>query len=158
MSDTARKISKCDQICSFLRIWLHLLKKSVMENFIFCSVWYDDSIQKFICFNLQFWFNIMVWVPVTVACIYTPFSLTMGVSFFVLVPLVFSTCFIIFHAISVPDFGIFIHNKSSASRAWLFWVPRLLLLVLLIAQPPVWVEKLLIRMMYGILNIEVIIG
>ena len=30
--------SKCDQIRSFLRIWLHLLKKSLMENFIFCAV------------------------------------------------------------------------------------------------------------------------
>ena len=26
--------SKCDQIRTFLRIWLHLLKKSLMENFI----------------------------------------------------------------------------------------------------------------------------
>ena len=30
--------SKCDQICSLLRIWSHLLKKSLMENFIFCAV------------------------------------------------------------------------------------------------------------------------
>ena len=30
--------SKCDQIRSFLRIWLHLLQKSLTENFIFCSV------------------------------------------------------------------------------------------------------------------------
>ena len=30
--------SKCDLICSFLRIWTHLLKKSLMENFIFCAV------------------------------------------------------------------------------------------------------------------------
>ena len=30
--------SKCDQICSFLRIWSHLLKKSIMENLIFCAV------------------------------------------------------------------------------------------------------------------------
>ena len=29
--------SKCDQICSFLQIWLHLLKKSLKENFIFCG-------------------------------------------------------------------------------------------------------------------------
>ena len=29
---------KCHQIRSFLRIWLHLLKKSLMENFIFCAV------------------------------------------------------------------------------------------------------------------------
>ena len=27
--------SKCDQICSFLRTWSHLLKKSVMEHFMF---------------------------------------------------------------------------------------------------------------------------
>ena len=30
--------SKCDQIRSFLRIWSHLLKKSLAENFIFCAV------------------------------------------------------------------------------------------------------------------------
>ena len=30
--------SKCDQICSFLRMWSHLLKKSLMENAIFCAV------------------------------------------------------------------------------------------------------------------------
>ena len=30
--------SKCDQIRRFLRIWSHLLKKLLMENFIFCSV------------------------------------------------------------------------------------------------------------------------
>ena len=27
--------SKCDQIRSFQRVWSHLLKKSLMENFIF---------------------------------------------------------------------------------------------------------------------------
>ena len=32
--------SKCDQIRSFLPIWLHLLKKSLIENFIFCAVQY----------------------------------------------------------------------------------------------------------------------
>ena len=31
--------SKCDQICSFLRVWSHLLKESLLENFNFlCSV------------------------------------------------------------------------------------------------------------------------
>ena len=30
--------SKYDEICSFLQIWSHLLKKSLMENFIFCAV------------------------------------------------------------------------------------------------------------------------
>ena len=30
--------SKCDQILRKLRIWPHLLKKSLMENSIFCAV------------------------------------------------------------------------------------------------------------------------
>ena len=30
--------SKCEQIRSFLWIWSHLLKKSLMENLIFCAV------------------------------------------------------------------------------------------------------------------------
>ena len=30
--------SKCDQICSFLWISSYLLKKSLMENFVFCAV------------------------------------------------------------------------------------------------------------------------
>ena len=30
--------SKSDQIPSLLRIWSHLLKKYLMENFIFCAV------------------------------------------------------------------------------------------------------------------------
>ena len=31
--------SKCDQIWRKLRIWSQQLKKSLMENFIFCAVW-----------------------------------------------------------------------------------------------------------------------
>ena len=31
--------SKCDQIGSFLWIWSHLLKKSLMKNLIFCAVY-----------------------------------------------------------------------------------------------------------------------
>ena len=31
-------LSQCDQIRSLLRIWSHLLKKYLMENFIFCAV------------------------------------------------------------------------------------------------------------------------
>ena len=31
-------LSKCDQICSFLRTWTHSLNISLMENFIFCTV------------------------------------------------------------------------------------------------------------------------
>ena len=30
--------SKCDQIRRKLQIWSHLLKKSLMENFIFCAL------------------------------------------------------------------------------------------------------------------------
>ena len=53
--DTAQKMkfsikdfsSKCDQSRSFLRIWSHLLEKSLMENFIFCAVgvtvWLDKN-------------------------------------------------------------------------------------------------------------------
>ena len=45
-ADTAQKMkfsikdlfSKCDQIRRKLRIWSHLLKKSLMENFILCAV------------------------------------------------------------------------------------------------------------------------
>ena len=31
--------SKCDQIRRQLRIWSHLLKKYLMENFMFCAVY-----------------------------------------------------------------------------------------------------------------------
>ena len=34
--------SKCDQIRNFLRIWSHLIKKSLKENFTFCAV--DDGL------------------------------------------------------------------------------------------------------------------
>ena len=31
--------SKYDQIRSFLRLWSHLLEKSLLQNFIFCAVY-----------------------------------------------------------------------------------------------------------------------
>ena len=40
--------SKCDQIISFLQIWSHLLKKSLMENFIFCALKVFDKFIYFI--------------------------------------------------------------------------------------------------------------
>ena len=43
--------SKCDQIHRKLRIWSHLLKKSLMEHFIFCVMY------PFIQYPIQF-----VWV------------------------------------------------------------------------------------------------
>ena len=42
--------SKCEIIRSFQRIWLHLLEKSFMENFIFCVVWLPKMYK--ICFLL----------------------------------------------------------------------------------------------------------
>ena len=39
----ADSFSKFDQIRSFMRIWSHLLKKSVMENFIFCAMTHSDT-------------------------------------------------------------------------------------------------------------------
>ena len=35
--------SKCDQIRRNQQIWSHLLKKSLMENFIFCAVLVKDQ-------------------------------------------------------------------------------------------------------------------
>ena len=46
--------NKCDQIRSFLRIWSHLLKKSLMENFIFCVV----SAEK--AFTLAEWLSVIM--------------------------------------------------------------------------------------------------
>ena len=41
--------TKCDQIRSFLLIWLHLPKKSLMENFTFCAV---NNVRKWITIKL----------------------------------------------------------------------------------------------------------
>ena len=38
--------SKCDQIRSLMRIWSHLLKKSLMENFTFCAVLFNSFRHK----------------------------------------------------------------------------------------------------------------
>ena len=44
--------SKCYQICSFLLIWSHLLKKSLMESFIFCAV--ERFYKIFFSDNMQY--------------------------------------------------------------------------------------------------------
>ena len=38
--------SKYDQIRRKLRIWSHLLKKSEIENFIFCTVYFDTHSEE----------------------------------------------------------------------------------------------------------------
>ena len=55
--------SKCGQIRSFLRIWSHLLNKSLMENFIFCIV--TTFFSKTPCYrrgDLIFRFFPLVWL------------------------------------------------------------------------------------------------
>ena len=44
--------SKTEEIFRKLRIWSHLLKKSSMENFIFCAVFYGSNVihTKRLCF------------------------------------------------------------------------------------------------------------
>ena len=59
MAFTAQKLkfsvkdlfSKCDQILRKLRIWSHLLKKSLMENFSFCAV---NAVQCIIIYEFIF--------------------------------------------------------------------------------------------------------
>ena len=53
--------SKCGQIRSILRIWSHLLKKSLMENVIICAVYVkkvllevSQNSQENICARLSF--------------------------------------------------------------------------------------------------------
>ena len=47
--------SKYDQIRSFLQIWLHLLKKTLMRNFIFCAVRNFKKIREKRCELTPFW-------------------------------------------------------------------------------------------------------
>ena len=45
--------SKFDQVRSFLRIWSHLLKKSLMEDFIFCAVMFMLKINDSLTINYR---------------------------------------------------------------------------------------------------------
>ena len=44
--------SKCEQICRKLRIWSHLLKKSLMENFIFVHWYLTQTLFLHLCWSL----------------------------------------------------------------------------------------------------------
>ena len=47
--------SKCDYIRSFLQVWPHLLKKSLIENYISCVVkikWYKAQFHKVILWHV----------------------------------------------------------------------------------------------------------
>ena len=64
MTNTAQKMKfsikdffdKCDQVCSFMWIWSHLLKKSLMENFFFCAfhIISYHIILHILCFHLSY--------------------------------------------------------------------------------------------------------
>ena len=47
--------SKCNQTRSFVRIWSHLLEKSLMENFIFCAVYASAYIPVFSLIKGVYW-------------------------------------------------------------------------------------------------------
>ena len=66
--------SKCDRIRSLLRIWSHLVSKSVMGNFIFCAVYGNqvatvvsfmmlDLLQNIFCsfFSFNFFHKCLYW-------------------------------------------------------------------------------------------------
>ena len=57
--------SKCDQIRSFLRIWSHLLKKLVMENFIFCTLLFQSNV---VTQNMMFLIKSVVALVNTMTC------------------------------------------------------------------------------------------
>ena len=61
---TKNFFSKCDQIHWKLRILSHLLKKSLMENFIFCPLHYllkDHSFSTFVKFSEKLTFQNTFW-------------------------------------------------------------------------------------------------
>ena len=47
--------SKCDQIRRNLQIWLHLLKKSLIENIIFCAVHAMSTVHFWVMIMNLFW-------------------------------------------------------------------------------------------------------
>ena len=50
--------SKCDRICSFLQIWSCLLKKSLIENFIFCAVFLSLLLESSTFRNIRNFFRV----------------------------------------------------------------------------------------------------
>ena len=62
--------SKCDQLRSFLLIWSHLLKNSLLENFIFCAVlliriWAIEIWEMYVYPNIfNVYPNIRLWLTI----------------------------------------------------------------------------------------------
>ena len=61
--------NKCDQIRSKLPIWSHLPKKSLMENFIFCTVYQSDYNVLFRGDKIWHWLN-KIWINSNVTLSY----------------------------------------------------------------------------------------
>ena len=56
--------SKCDQIRSFPRIWSHLLKKSLMENFIFYAAFIENIFCKILFKQMFGWKELILQVKI----------------------------------------------------------------------------------------------
>ena len=54
--------SKCDQIRRKLWIWSHVLKKSLMKNFIFCAVTHKENVPSNKTRALTKSMNMDIWV------------------------------------------------------------------------------------------------
>ena len=58
-------------ICSFLRIWSHLLKKSLMEKFIFCAVkngkYLIECYGNYTAFDFEHKLKIFMWYSLTLS-------------------------------------------------------------------------------------------
>ena len=57
MKDSSLNVTKSSGKCRKLQIWSHFLKKSLMENLIFCAV----KIQKLVVVNFQVTSTLNVW-------------------------------------------------------------------------------------------------
>ena len=76
-------LSKCDQMRTFLRIWSHLLTKSVMENFIFCAA-YSPFWETISLLLTQSYFQTFYWklLYAFVKCMFCFFSLKLKFKLF----------------------------------------------------------------------------
>ena len=67
--------SKCDQIRSKLRIWSHLLKKSLTENFNFRAVIFEGAVVsgrpivlRLLQYSMIIFYNIFIIIKALIVC------------------------------------------------------------------------------------------
>ena len=63
--------SKCDQIRRKLRIWSHLLKESLMENFIFCTVLNTPELYERLKIYVSDFSEYILWIEEYISSIVT---------------------------------------------------------------------------------------